>query len=207
MCWPAGPFTRILEQTLSVQIFLSLFHASLVQKVCGPSPEQAPALLTPAALLYVHLELPWFVLLPSPPPLPLQSSPQPPGIFPQGGVSVADRELCPWPEAWGHPVQLPETGRMAGGVDVKATPLPGAITGSTSALPVMTTLKESISWPNASMSASVPLSLPSCRLSPASAGVPSATANPAFYLHSLSPQPARQHILYQRSKHTPKPAK
>lgn len=54
MCRPAGPLlTRILEQTRQVaawpvQVFLSLFHASLVQKVRGPSPEQAPALLTPA---------------------------------------------------------------------------------------------------------------------------------------------------------------
>lgn len=83
----------------------------------------------------------------------------------------------------------PEQGGWPGGVDVKATPLPAAIAGSTSALP-MTSHKESMSWPNAPISASVPLSLLSFRLSPASAGVPSAAAYPEFYLQVVPSIPS-----------------
>lgn len=83
----------------------------------------------------------------------------------------------------------PETGRVAGGGAVKATPLPGAITGSASTLP-MTTCKESMWWPNASISASVPLSRPSFRLSPASAGVPSAATHPMFNLQAVPSIPS-----------------
>lgn len=125
---------------LAIQVSLSLFHASLVHKVCGPSPEQAPALLTPAALLCSPgIALVSAAALPSPSPLP--AAPQPTGISPHGGVRGLTG-LCHGQRHGGEPVRLPETGGMAGGGAVKATPLPGAITGSASAL-TTTTRKQS----------------------------------------------------------------